>query len=296
MGRFQRRLSPVQRNVLTVIALIIAINVFIVSEYTLPRNVALSLDHVYDPLLNLSNAISLPQEGSGRYSPPHSVDSTRPRILLVSALFDLHSENSTTTARHRASLPRFLGPIITDVYFYTTPELASTVRAARGPALPMTVDTSFSSPFGVPPLKGRETVYQQMHEVDPEKDSRTPEAYALWNAKPFFLEHAIRSSKTEYDYIFWNDVDSFGEGHGYKSWPDAKRLDWIWDESSRSTSRLKEDLIFFPINEPPMEAAKDWSEDLGPIGAVFSEGALTFCSSHKSILRMSYRIFLWGTS
>ncbi|CAA7260382.1 unnamed protein product [Cyclocybe aegerita] len=100
-----------------------------------------------------------------------------------------------------------MGQVTTEIYFYTTPEFAQTVRDSRGAGLPLTVDTSYSSPFDVPALQGREEMYAKMHEVDREKEIHSPGLYAVWNAKPFLLENAIKMRKLrerkEYDYVFW---------------------------------------------------------------------------------------------
>ena len=140
--------------------------------------------------------------------------------------------------------------------------------------LPITIDTSFASPFDVPPLKGRETVYRQMHGVDRERAIHAPELYAVWNAKPFFVENAIRTIQgmRHYDYVFWNDADSFKEEHGYSDWPNPARIEKMWEEGSSISRARKEDLIFMPIINPPSKDSRFWTEDMGPIDVDFSQG------------------------
>jgi hypothetical protein len=260
------RILPFKRKVLLLVAIFISINILVFSEFTTTREPALSLDDDYDPALS--------PEISGTSRPQNTSSS---RVLIVSALFFIPSyKNSNETIL--SWLPRFLGPITTDLYIYTTPELASAVDAARGIGLPIMIDTSFTSPFEVPPLRGRETVYKQMHDVDKERAFHVPELYAMWNAKPFFVENAIRMLQRmqEYDYVFWNDADSFKEDHGYSVWPDTGRLEKVWEEGSSLSGTRKQDLIFMPVVDPPSKVDRFWTEDMGPIDVDFSEGESTY--------------------
>ena len=264
MARRPRILS-FKRRVLLLVASVITF-IFVVSEFTTPYEPELSLDDDYDPAL-FPEILEVPQ----------SQTTSSSRILIVSALFSIPPyKNSNETIL--SWLPHFLGPITTDIYFYTTPELASAVETARGTGLPITIDTSFASPFEVPPLRGRETVYKQMHDVDKEHAFHLPELYAVWNAKPFFIENAIQTLQgmREYDYVFWNDADSFKEGHGYSAWPHTGRLEKVWEEGSSISGVGKQNLIFMPVINPPSKGDRFWTEDMGPIDVDFSEGVSTY--------------------
>ena len=113
-----------------------------------------------------------------------------------------------------------------------------------------------------------------MHDLDRENSYHSPELYSVWNAKPFFVDNAIRvmanRGKT-YDYVFWNDGGSFRKINVYKDWPDSNRLHEIWEEGSKLSGTKAEDLLFYPIQHPPYNA-RDWKEDMGPIDTDFSEG------------------------
>lgn len=263
------RILPFKRKILLLIAIFISINVLVFSEFTTSRKSASSIDDDYDPALY--------PEVSGI---SQSQNTSSSRVLIVSALFFIPAYKNTNETIP-SWLPRFLGPITTDIYIYTTPELASAVEAARGIGLPIMIDTSFTSPFEVPPLRGREVVYKQMHDVDKERAFHKPELYAVWNAKPFFVENAIQTLQgmREYDYVFWTDADSFKEDHGYSVWPDIGRLEKVWEEGSGFSRARKQDLIFMPVINPPSEGDKFWTEDMGPIDVDFSEGMST-CTLH----------------
>ena len=212
---------------------------------------------------------------------PHGNSS---RILLVSSLF-LLSKSKHSKEEYHDWLQRFLGPVTTEVYFYTSTDLVPTVQSARGKGLPITIDSTYNTAFDVPPLKGVEGWYNKMHSMDREKSYHSPELYSVWNAKPFFVDNAIRvmaSKGKTYDYVFWNDGGSFRGVNTYKNWPDPSRIDEIWLEGSRLSGTKAEDLLFFPIQYPPYKA-RNWNEDNGPIDTDFSEGeyGVSFSSPHS---------------
>ena len=240
-----------RRNGLLVLFALIIINLSIFHEYLLPHRL-----------------VTLEEESSDTI--PHGNSS---RILLVSSLFHISKSKHSKEAYH-SWLQRFLGPITTEVYFYTSPDLVPTVQSARGEGLPITIDTTYNTTFDVPPMKGLEEWYNEMHSMDRENSLHSPQLYSIWNAKPFFVDNAIRVMKSKgktYDYVFWNDGGSFREENVYKNWPDPDRIDEIWKEGSRLSGTKAEDLLFFPIQHPPY-SARDWKEDMGPIDTDFSEG------------------------
>jgi hypothetical protein len=198
------------------------------------------------------------------------------RVLLVSALFPLN-KSKHSKEDYNDWLRRFLGPITTNIYFYTTPELEETVRAARGPGLPITINTHYASPFAIPPLRGFEPLYEEMHLQDREKKRHSPELYAVWNAKPWFLDHAVQRLREEkgevYDYAFWVDAGSFRQEHRYTSWPNPAKVEQVWEEGRRLNGvKRKGDLLFFPIQTLPPASARDWMQDKGPLDVDFSKG------------------------
>ncbi|KAH9485759.1 hypothetical protein JR316_0002674 [Psilocybe cubensis] len=306
------RLSPLQRNTITCIALFIITNIVVISQYWGPRTLALSsspsdsdskdVGHIF-----LKSESEAQEEEDAILNPP--------RILLVSALFDFPTaRSSVSNASHQyfEYLPRFLGSITNDVYFYTTPDLAPAVRAAHGSdaASNLMVDTSFMSPFDIPPLKGRELVYSRMrnaarnidttNEGDEADIVHSPKTLALRNAKMFFLEHAIQSSRggeenysdNDYDYIFWVDLTVFNDDQSYVSFPGPARVETVWKEGSLLTGSPKEDLLFFPIDQAPPPDMHDWTEDMGPIETNFTQGSF-FGGPPRSIKWLSKSFYAY---
>jgi hypothetical protein len=47
------------------------------------------------------------------------------------------------------------------------------------------------------------------HAVDPEKDIHTPELYAIWAQKAFFVEQAVHLNIFKTEYFFWCDFGAF---------------------------------------------------------------------------------------
>jgi hypothetical protein len=213
------------------------------------------------------------------HPPPSNDDSTstrRPTILLVSAFFPL-SNSKHSISDYESWLSRFLQPITTPIYFFTTPAMEPFIKSLRGPNLPITINTTFSSPFDIPPLQdsiGTKEKYNEMWAWDREKDIRSPELYATWTAKPYFLDEGLRNSRIAYDYAFWTDAGSFRDPHSYTLWPDPIRIREVWEEGSKGSGTSVDELLFFPMWGLPHSSMKFWSEDIGPINSdsAFSEG------------------------
>jgi hypothetical protein len=128
--------------------------------------------------------------------PPNARDdSTKiapPTILLVSAFFPL-PKSQHSISDYEEWLSRFLQPIATPIYFFTTPDMEQFIRSLHG-SLPIIINTTFSSPFNIPPLKdglGTKEMYEEMWEWDQEKDIRNAELYAVWTVKPYFLDKGL---------------------------------------------------------------------------------------------------------
>ena len=210
-------------------------------------------------------------------APQAAFPTPNPKILLVSAFFPL-SKSKHTVSDYKAWLTRFLQPITTPIYFFTTPDMAPLILSLRGSGLPITINTSFASPLDVPPLKdgvGTRAMYEEMYTWDRERHRHSPELYAVWAAKPYLLDEGLTNAEAEgglYDYAFWTDGGSFRDDHDYTLWPDPQRVREVWEEGSRESGTPEEELLFFPMWAPPHQSMKFWEEGMGPIDNEFSEG------------------------
>lgn len=202
-----------------------------------------------NPLLLLLLLIPFSLFAYHRYSPYRhaaalsSAESTPParsNVLLVSAVFSV-PESKKEKATLQADLSSFLSQISTDVYVFTTPELEGVVRTARG-GLPIRINTTFSSPFDIPPLNtdgDLRMTYKEMNKQGRKDQIRPLHEYALSNAKPYFLaaalqnERAVYNTRAEYRYAFWIDPEVLEKGHLYRAWPDTQRLDDVWAKGGK---------------------------------------------------------------
>ena len=282
MHRWLSILKPSRRrNGLLVLFTLILINLSIFHKYVLPHSFVIQGEGFFSGLFYHGL-----RDTNSSFNTVLPTNHNSTRILLVSSLFHISKSKHSMDAYHRW-LRRFLGGITTEVYFYTSTDLAPIAQSTRGD-LPITIDTTYNTTFDVPPLKGFEGWYNEMHNLDREKSLHSPELYSIWNAKPFFVDNAIRVMESKgktYDYVFWNDAGSFRETSTYKNWPDPSRIEEIWKEGSRLSGTKAEDLFYFPIMQPPRHA-KDWNEDKGPIDGDFSEGEheVSFSSPHSDLI------------
>jgi len=170
-------------------------------------------------------------------------------ILLVSAYYPLPNTKHTIT--HYKSWLDNLKQLHTDMYVYTNNEWAPILKKMLAkPGTKLHVDSSFETPFEIPYLKDYEQDYRSSQSaLDPEAFRHTPELYAVWNAKPFFLAEASRMHPN-YTYYFWNDIGSFRAKHGYIQWPSRTRLDSLWSSFGNTSAET----IFIP-------ARNDFSRD-----------------------------------
>ncbi|KAG5634316.1 hypothetical protein H0H81_002433 [Sphagnurus paluster] len=210
-----------------------------------------------------------------------------PRILIVSALFPLgHAKHSH--ADYTRWLTHFLGPGAVhgaDIYFYTTPALASLVRAVNAntstTSSRLTINTAFDSPLSIPPLAPYEAKYEAMHAWDRERARHSPALYAVWNAKPWLVVEALRVLRearpsVDYDYVFWSDAGAFRRVHAYRAWPDPARVQEVFRDAH--------DKVLFPLYMLPSRKEYSWIPEKGPVDTEedFVQGSF-FGSSPKGV-------------
>ena len=241
----------------------------------------LSFDTFIRPVIvGLPSPASLPtvKDSVGTITLPNSKHlAPPPSILLVSAFFPLsHSKHSMSD--YQRWLSNFLQPITTPIYFFTTPDMEPFIRKLRG-NLPITINTSYVSPFDIPPLSGMVEKYEEMWHWDRERRRHSPELYAVWAGKPFFLDEGLRNavallppSHPRYKYAFWTDAGSFRDPHKYTAWPDPTRVEEVWEEGSRESGTKQDDLLFSPMWSAPHTSMQFWGPGMGPIDNEFSEG------------------------
>jgi len=165
-------------------------------------------------------------------------------ILLVSAYYPLPNANHTIT-QYKSWLDN-LKQLHTDMYIYTTKEWKPILKTILAkPGITLHVNSSFETPFEIPYLKDYKHEYRtSQFALDSEAFRHTPELYAVWNAKPFFLAEASRMNPN-HTYYFWNDIGSFRSKHAYVQWPSRSRLDSLWSGFGKTS----EGKMFIPSEQ-----------------------------------------------
>jgi hypothetical protein len=200
-------------------------------------------------------------------------------ILLVTAFFPLN-DSRRSNEEHERWLGNFLGTVRTPVYLFTPPELAPLVRERRG-SLPITINSSYSAPFDVPPVKRLYDHYYKMRRwQNKDQGDEGPGLYALRTAKPWFLVEAAKNHERELapgsnpiGYTFWVDVRSFHDGLRFHDWPNAERVKEVFRVGTEATGKNEDELIFFPMAYVPNLTMRWWKEDMGPFSRNFAQSA-----------------------
>lgn len=187
------------------------------------------------------------------------------QILLVSAFFPL-AKAKHTQKEYAEWMELYLTKITTHVYFFAPPEMEDTILELRG-HLPMTLNTSFASPFDIPPLKGLQGRYDDMNKVDPERAYHSPELYAVWSSKTYFLREALlnmQSAGMNIGYAFWNDAGSFRDQQDFNRWPAHERIEQIFTIGANLSDTSKDELFFMPMWGLPKDPLRNWTPLEGP--------------------------------
>jgi len=231
------------------------------------------------------------------FTPPPN----EPQVLLVSAFFPL-AKAKHTHKEYAKWMTLYLTKVTTHIYFFAPPEMEATIRKLRG-RLPMTLNTTFTTPFDIPPLQGLEGRYADMNKVDPENAYHSPGLYAVWSSKTYFLREALltmQSAGMKIEYAFWNDAGSFREKQDYADWPNLERVDEIFTKGAELSNMRKDELFFMPMWDIPKDNLRDWTPLEGPkeFNGGFLEGLhstiVKFCLVHSLGLSPSIGSFFGG--
>lgn len=226
-----------------------------------------------------------------------------PQILLVSAFYPL-SKAKHTRKEYAQWMKLYLTKITTHTYFFAPPEMEDMIRKLRGP-LPMTLNTSFASPFDIPPLTGLEGRYNDMNKVDPERAYHSPELYAVWSSKTYFLREALlnmQAAGMNVEYVFWNDAGSFRQKQDFNRWPALERIRETFTTGAQISNIPKDELFFMAMWDVPKDPLRNWTPLEGPkeYESAISEGqfltVIEFRLPPFMSLTLSHRLLLrWST-
>ena len=167
---------------------------------------------------------------------------------------------------------------MTDVYVYTTPALQATISSSRA-GLPITINTTFSTPFDVPPLQGLEATYEELPPVR-SREGRTLSTIEVAEqvAIPYLLSSASTSTTInakQYDYVFYISPSFFSSSTISPTlltyWPSPARVKEVWANAKRESGMREDELIFLMVRGLPDVTMLLWKEHLGPIQNDFSD-------------------------
>lgn len=196
---------------------------------------------------------------------PIKVPLDEPQILLVSAFYPL-AKAKHTRKEYARWMKLYLTKITTHIYFFAPPEMEDTILKLRG-RLPITLNTSFASPFDIPPLEGLRARYDGMNKVDPERAYHSPELYAVWSSKTYFLREALsnmQSAGMNVQYVFWNDAGSFRQKQDFTRWPALERVEEVFTAGAEISGTPKDELFFMPMWDVPKDPLRNWTPLEGP--------------------------------
>jgi len=101
---------------------------------------------------------------------------------------------------------RIQSPIV----LFTEENMVEQIRIRRG-NLPIQIVTI---PFDeIDTWKLYQTKWKEHVELDPERHIHSPELYAIWAQKAFFVDKAIHENPFQTDFFFWCDIGAFRDPH-----------------------------------------------------------------------------------
>jgi len=122
---------------------------------------------------------------------------------LVTAYYSIRSK--FPKEQYLSWITTFL-KIKSPIVLFTDQNMVEWIREKRG-ELPIHI---VSIPFNELEMwKRYELQWNQHYMIDPEQFRHSPELYAIWAQKPFFVEQAILSNPFQTDYFFWCDIGAF---------------------------------------------------------------------------------------
>jgi hypothetical protein len=140
------------------------------------------------------------------------------------------------------------------IVLFTTPELAGLFKEIRSKAHPVNDHYSFHVVEQRFEDLDAWTLYKtewiKHHALDPERDNHSPELYAIWAQKAFFVKRAIDLNPFGTNYFFWCDIGAFRNG-----------LDPVIQTSFPSVRHLPADRILMSSVGPSLPGDNDVRPD-----------------------------------
>ncbi len=146
-------------------------------------------------------------------------------VTLVTAYYSL-SKSKHSHSDYQQWIENFLGHIENPVVVFTDKQSESHIRSVRaemGPLRVVLMDLKETEP-----VKKYGKVWEKQHSIDPERQRHSPQLYAIWDTKPWFLNRVAAENPFNSSYFFWVDIGCFREkGHSYRKWPNVSRINSV---------------------------------------------------------------------
>jgi len=145
------------------------------------------------------------------------------QCTLVTAYYDIKSKFKKDIYLNWANtFMKIHAPII----LYTEAHIVDYIKSIRGDR-PIQINVI---PFEeIDTWKMYKENWVEHFKMDPENAYHTPELYAVWAQKAFFVEKAIQANPFNTSYFFWCDIGAFRNPHinptVLRSFPNPKHLD-----------------------------------------------------------------------
>jgi hypothetical protein len=126
------------------------------------------------------------------------------KVTLVTAFYPIKSKFPTDQyMKWATNFMKLQAPIV----MFTTPELVKVFKQLRNDTGPLYIIAKPFEELDSWVLYRDEWVAH--HAMDHEKEYHTPELYAVWAQKAFFVEQVATLNPYETDYFFWCDIGAF---------------------------------------------------------------------------------------
>ncbi|OXA47695.1 protein HtrL [Folsomia candida] len=177
---------------------------------------------------------------------------------LVTAFFGMEKAKHSLE-EYKVWLKNFLGQVDTPIVIFTQPkfkDLMVQVRNGR-PTHFVLYNEIWDVPWLLEPHSLHDD-YHKMHAIDPERSRHSPELYAVWNSKPWFLQTMSELNPFNSTYFYWMDVGCVRESDiKLGNYPNLERSLEVFGEDERSENYKKLNIFTvgrFPNYKPPPDS------------------------------------------
>jgi len=150
---------------------------------------------------------------------------------VVTAYFTF-SKSKHNHAEYMRWFGNFFPYLSTPLFIFTERNMLDYFSSIRSQFRNLTTIILFESIWQIPVAKEFEAVFRSQWTIDPERRIHSPELYAIWNCKSWFLKTAAERNDFSSDFFFWVDAGSFRDRKVSRDWPDTQRVQAVFVNTS----------------------------------------------------------------